>query len=155
MTSQQCCRSRNCSSQYIKKVRPVWKKFGQFGKRSANFPKTSLQSSAGATIRNENGRLSLPLCVCHYCRIKNFFRKFSSTPFLPLLGTFGQILAMNSSGQLFFFSAPYELFGQNFGHLAILRHSWRDGGVGGGLSALHKEFFQNRRGTRNCMTFWP
>ncbi len=89
------------------------KKFGQLGKSSDNFTKTSMQSFA---------------------------------PFLRLLGTFGQISS---------FFAPFEIFGQNFGHHATLRHSWWGGGVGGGLSALHTEFFHNRRGTCNCMTFWP
>ncbi len=75
------------------------KKFGQFGKSSANFTKTSMQSFA---------------------------------PFLPLLGTFGQIF--------FFFSAPFKPFGWNFGHLATLRHSWRDGGAGG-ASLLYTQNF--------------
>jgi hypothetical protein len=69
------------------------KKFGQFGKSSANFIKTSMQSFA---------------------------------PFLQLLGTFGQICFFFC----FFFSASFELFGRNFDHLATLRHSWQDGGVG-------------------------
>jgi hypothetical protein len=62
----------------------------------------------------------LSLSVCHYCKIRNFFRKFFSAPFLPLLVKFGQNSAMNSSSQLFFFPAPFELFGRNFGHLATL-----------------------------------
>jgi hypothetical protein len=56
----------------------------------------------------------------------------SFAPFLPILGTFGQFY--------FFFSAPFELFGRNFGHLATLHHSWRDGGVGGPLGSTHRIF---------------
>jgi hypothetical protein len=33
---------------------------------------------------------------------------------------FNQFSAINSSGQLFFSPAPFELFGWNFGHLATL-----------------------------------
>jgi hypothetical protein len=34
---------------------------------------------------------------------------------------FGQSSATNSSGQRYFSPAPFELFGRNFGHLAILK----------------------------------
>ncbi len=103
-----------------------------------------MQSSAEATIRNENGTLSLSLCILHYCKINNFFRNFSSAPFLPLLVTFDQISAMNSSGQLLFSSAPSELFGRNFGHLATLYN--RTSAKGG-----HSK---TRQGTPSLLTGW-
>jgi hypothetical protein len=43
---------------------------------------------------------------------KNFFSPFSAK--------FGQNSATNSSSQLFFSPAPFELSGRNFGHLATL-----------------------------------
>ncbi len=54
----------------------------------------------------------------------------SSATFLPLLTKFGHNSAINSSGQIFFSPAPFELFGRNFGHLATLLLAAGGGGVG-------------------------
>ncbi len=92
---------------------------GQYIERgSVNFTKTSMQRSAQQSI--EMKIIFLALSFCHYCIIMNFFRKYSSVPFLPLLVQIGQNSATNSSVQLFFSPDPFELFGRNFGHLATL-----------------------------------
>jgi hypothetical protein len=53
-------------------------------------------------------------------KIRNIFRQFSSAPFLPLLAKLVKNSATDSSGQLLFPSAPFELFSRNFDHLATL-----------------------------------
>ncbi len=63
---------------------------------------------------------SLSLSVRHYSKRRKFFQNISSATFLPLLTKFGHNSAINSSGQIFFSPAPFELFGRNFGHLATL-----------------------------------
>jgi hypothetical protein len=99
-------------------------------KNSANFEKRFGQFhknvNATYTLRVNSqwsSSFSLTLKVCQHRQIRNFFRKYSSAPFLPLLMKFGENSATNSSGQFYFSSAPFELNSRNFGHLEILESS--------------------------------
>ncbi len=64
-------------------------------------------------------------CLCFCVFVISVKLRISLENFLPLLVTFSQISAMNSSGQLSFSSAPFELFGRNFGYLATLLYDLR------------------------------
>ncbi len=86
--SHYCQVSKLFSGQYTKKVRQI----------SQN-NHCSLQPKGQLKIKILN--FVLPLRVCHYWKIRNFFRQFPSAPFLPLLAKFGKNSATDSSGQLF------------------------------------------------------
>ncbi len=78
--------------------------------------KKSIQHTQNGSIRNEVKVFSLSLKVCQYHLIRNFFRKYSPAPSLPLLAKFGHKFFRAT----LFFPIPFDLFGRNFEHLATL-----------------------------------
>ncbi len=114
----QCCQvPKFFSGQYMKKVRPNQEKDRPIYTYLHIKRKTAFSRRVNKIV---NKFFSLSLSVCHNSKRRKFFQKISSAPFLPLLTKFCQNSAINSSGQIFFSPAPFELFGRNFGHLATL-----------------------------------
>ncbi len=102
--------------------RPVNEKsWAKSGKSPANLHIKRKTASSRRVNKIVNNFFSSSLSACHYSKSRKFFQKISSAPFLPLLTKFGHNSAINSSGQISFSPAPFELFGRNFGHLATLR----------------------------------
>ncbi len=114
--------------------RPVHgKSSAKSGKSPANLHIKRKTAFSRRVNKIVNKFFSMSLSVRHYSKIRKFFQNISSATFLPLLTKFGHNSAINSSGQIFFSPAPFELFGRNFGHLATLsRFSCVCGGVGCG-----------------------
>ncbi len=104
--------------------RPVHgKSSAKSGKSPANLHIKRKTAFSRRVNKIVNKFFSLSLSVRHYSKRRKFFQHISSATFLPLLTNFGHNSAINSSGQIFFSSAPFELFGRNFGHLTTLA-SW-------------------------------
>jgi hypothetical protein len=101
--------------------RPVHgKSSAKSGKSPANLHIKRKTAFSRRVNKIVNKFFSLSLSVRHYSKRRKFFQNISSATFLPLLTKFGHNSAINSSGQIFFSPAPFELFGRNFGHLATL-----------------------------------
>ncbi len=101
--------------------RPVHEKSSaKSGKSPANLHIKRKTAFGRRVNKIVNKFFSLSLSVCNNSKRRKFFQQISSAPFLPLLTKFGHNSAINSSGQIFFSPAPFELFSRNFGHLATL-----------------------------------
>ncbi len=97
--------------------RPVLEKSSaKSGKSSANLHIKRKTAFSRRVNKIVNKFFSLSLSVCHFSKRKKFFQNISR----PLFCHFWWNSAINSSGQIFFSPAPFELFARNFGHLATL-----------------------------------